>query len=101
MSFRALACEIRHRFLAENGATSIIAVDGFSGSGKSYFALCLAQELDAVIINTDDFVPGWDGLGASIDLLEKWILKPLSHGEPAGWQRFDWDVMHTTEWVDV
>jgi uridine kinase len=101
MSFRALACEIRHRFLAENGATSIIAVDGFSGSGKSYFALCLAQELDAVIINTDDFVPGWDGLGASIDLLEKWILKPLSHGEPARWQRFDWEVMHTTEWVDI
>jgi cytidylate kinase len=100
-SFRALACELRHRFLAEETSTSIIAVDGFSGSGKSYFARRLALELGAAVINTDDFVPGWNGLGKSIELLEEWILEPLSRGESARWHRFDWDLMTTTEWVDV
>jgi cytidylate kinase len=101
ITYRALACEIRHRFLAENKATSIIAVDGHSGSGTSYFARRLAVELGAALVNTDDFVPGWDGLEASIDLLEEWILKPLSRAESARWQRFDWDLMRTAEWVDV
>jgi cytidylate kinase len=100
-SFRALACELRHRFLAEEETTSIIAVDGFSGSGKSYFARRLAFELGVTVINTDDFVPGWNGLGESIDLLEEWILEPLSRGESARWHRYDWDLMRTTEWVDV
>jgi uridine kinase len=100
-TFRALACELRHRFLNESQATSIIAVDGFSGSGKSYFARRLAEELDAGMVNTDDFVPGWEGLVASIDLLEEWILQPLRHGQSATWQRYDWDLMHTTEWVDL
>jgi hypothetical protein len=100
-TFRALACELRHRFLAEKKMTSIVAVDGFSGSGKSYFARRLADELDANLINTDDFVPGWDGLAASIDLLERWILSPLSRGEAARWQRYDWEAMQTSEWVDV
>jgi uridine kinase len=100
-SFRALACQLRHRFLAEEKATSIIAVDGFSGSGKSYFARRLALELGATVINTDDFVPGWDGLGESIDLLEEWILEPVSRGKSARWHRYDWDLMRTTDWVDV
>jgi hypothetical protein len=100
-SFRALACGLRHQFLADERAVSIIAVDGFSGSGKSYFARRLALELGATVVNTDDFVPGWDGLGESIDLLEEWILAPLSSGVSARWHRYDWDLMRTTEWVDV
>lgn len=100
-TFRALACELRHRFLADDRPTSIIAVDGFSGSGKSYFAQRLAHELGAGVINTDDFVQGWHGLGASLDLLEEWVLGPLSRGEGARWLRYDWDLMRTTEWVEV
>jgi uridine kinase len=100
-TFRSLACELRHRFLTEHGACGVIAVDGFSGSGKSSFAQRLALELDASVINTDDFVPGWDGLKASIDLLEEWILAPVSRGEAARWRRFDWELSRTTEWVDV
>jgi uridine kinase len=79
----------------------MIAVDGFSGSGKSYFARRLALELGAGLVNTDDFVQGWNGLGASIDLLEEWILRPIRRGESAQWLRYDWDLMRTTEWVAV
>jgi len=66
-------------------------VDGWSGAGKSTFARGLAARLDAPCISTDDLVVGWDGLAGSIGLLVTCILAPLSVGEPARWNRFDWE----------
>src|SRR6202042_2836673 len=44
------------------GRTRLIAVDGRSGSGKTWFAGRLARPLDAPVIHLDDLYPGWDGL---------------------------------------
>jgi para-aminobenzoate synthetase len=100
-TFRELACHLRHQFRSDSHRCPIIGIDGFSGSGKSDFAHALALELGATVINTDDFVPGWEGLRASIDLLEEWILVPISQDQTASWQRFDWHLMRPAEWHDV
>ncbi|MGD0055647.1 MAG: hypothetical protein ABSC34_09470 [Acidimicrobiales bacterium] len=100
-TYRALACQLRHRFLSDPHVCPIIGVDGLSGSGKSHFAQILARHLGGTVINTDDLVPGWDGLRASIDLLEQWILAPVSQGRAASWQRFDWELMRAAEWNEI
>jgi uridine kinase len=100
-TFRELACHLRHQFRSDFHTCPIIGIDGFSGSGKSDFAASLALELGATVINTDDLVPGWDGLRASIDLLEEWVLLPISLGQKASWQRFDWQLMRPAEWHEV
>jgi uridine kinase len=101
MTYRELACHLRHQFRSDRHQCPIIGIDGFSGSGKSDFARSLADELDATVINTDDLVPGWNGLRTSLDLLEEWILAPISQGQAASWQRFDWLQMHAAEWNEV
>lgn len=100
-TYRALACQLHHRFRSDRHPCPIIGVDGFSGSGKSVFAQSLAREIDCTVINTDDLVPGWDGLQASIQLLEEWILSPISEGHAASWQRFDWQHMRAAEWNEI
>jgi hypothetical protein len=88
------------------GRTRLIAVDGRSGSGKTWLAAELATPLGAPVIHLDDLYPGWDGLTKAADVLAPWVIEPLSKGEPAHWRRFDWDAMsyaewHTTEAADV
>jgi uridine kinase len=88
------------------GRTRLIAVDGRSGSGKTWLAGRLARPLDAPVIHLDDLYPGWDGLAKAADVLAEWVIGPLSRQQPARWRRFDWDTMsyaewHTTEAADV
>jgi uridine kinase len=84
------------------GGTRLIAVDGRSGSGKTWLAGQLATPLGAPVIHMDDLYPGWDGLDRAAGVLAGWVIEPLSRGEPARWRRFDWDSMsyggwHTTD----
>ena len=80
------------------GRTRLIAVDGRSGSGKTWLASELATPLDAPVIHLDDLYPGWDGLAKTADVLAEWVIGPLSKGKPARWRRFDWDTMSYAEW---
>jgi cytidylate kinase len=80
------------------GRTRLIAVDGRSGSGKSWLASELAAPLDAPVIHLDDLYPGWDGLAKTADVLAEWVIGPLSRQQPARWRRFDWDTMSYAEW---
>ena len=80
------------------GRTRLIAVDGRSGSGKSWLASELATPLDAPVIHLDDLYPGWDGLAKTADVLAEWVIGPLSRQQPAHWRRFDWDTMSYAEW---
>ena len=80
------------------GRTRLIAVDGRSGSGKTWLADQLARSLGAPVIHLDDLYPGWDGLTKAADVLTEWVIEPLSRQEPAHWRRFDWDSMSYAEW---
>jgi cytidylate kinase len=68
----------------------VIAVDGWSGSGKTYLANRLAPALGAACVHLDDFVPGWFGLARSVELLVEWVLEPLATGRDAVWRSWDW-----------
>jgi hypothetical protein len=72
------------------GRSRVVAVDGWSGSGKTSLADRLAPALDAPCVHLDDWVPGWHGLHRSVELLVDWVLRPLADGRPAGWRGWDW-----------
>ena len=80
------------------GGTRLIAVDGRSGSGKSWLAGRLAAPLGAPVIHMDDLYPGWDGPAPAAGALADWVIEPLARGAPARWRRFDWDSMSYAEW---
>ena len=78
------------------GQLPIVLIDGRAGAGKSQLAKGLSEayfKLDkqaARVVAMDDLYPGWEGLSSgSVYLYEK-ILRPLSQGETASWQVWDW-----------
>ena len=93
ISYRSLAELLLAAPSPEGCACRIVAVDGFSGSGKSSFAARVGRELGAPVFAMDDVIPGWDGLAASIDIVLALILEPLARGRTARWQRYDWDEL--------
>jgi hypothetical protein len=100
ITFAQLAAGIRGRGAAPGGSR-VVGVDGMSGAGKTGFARRLAAELDAPCLCTDEFVPGWDGLGQSVGLLVDWVLRPLAAGRPARWQRYDWVAGRPGDWAEL
>jgi hypothetical protein len=101
MTFAQLAVDIRRRPRRPGQRTLIVAVDGMSGAGKSGFAARLATELGAQLVCSDDLVPGWDGLEASIGLIVEWVLRPAASGQPVRWRRYDWVSDRPGEWTDT
>jgi uridine kinase len=81
--------------------TTIVAVDGPAGSGKTTLADALAQRLDAPVVHMDDLYPGWDGLAEGSARLAEQVLMPLAAGRPARYRRYDWDRGEYAEWIDV
>jgi len=79
------------------GAVRMVGIDGPAGSGKTTLAGRLVTALgDATgdpvtLVHMDDLYPGWRGLqAAALDLVPRWLLEPLSAGEPGRWRRWDW-----------
>ena len=74
----------------------IIAVDGFSGAGKTTLAIELAAALRAhhkvTLFHLEDIYPGWDGLADGIAYYCTNIAAPLAAGRPARWQPWDWEA---------
>lgn len=68
----------------------LVAVDGFSGAGKSTRAAELAGELDAPLLEIEDLCPGWDGLPRVPQLARAGIGDPLAAGRPLRWTSWDW-----------
>jgi hypothetical protein len=107
LSWRAVTvlpyADLAARLIAEprRGACRIIGVDGRSGAGKSTVAEPLAAALGAPVVHLDDFVPGWDGLAESVDLLVEWVLAPASAGRPVRWRRYDWEPALYAEWHET
>ncbi|WP_296633000.1 ATP-binding protein [Rhodoluna sp.] len=102
-----LAHEIAKRTLqlVDTGKSMpIVLIDGRSNSGKS----TLAAEIQNIIfkdgesaprvIHMDDLYPGWDGLAAGAEYLQRVILNPLSKNETAHWQEFNWAKNERDAW---
>jgi uridine kinase len=67
----------------------LIGVDGPSGGGKSTLAAALAAELEAPIIEIDDFV-SWEHFARWWPRFETQVLTPLLAGADAVYQARDW-----------
>ena len=79
----------------------LIAVDGFSGAGKTTLATELAAALRAhhtvSLFHLEDIYPGWDGLAEGIEYFRHRIAQPLSAGSTAHWQAWDWTTNQYTD----
>ena len=91
--------------------TRLVLVDGLGGAGKSVLAAALAGKLGAPVVCGDDFYrPSAqrrrevaEGIGASFDWrrLERQVLAPLSRGEGARYQQYDWDEDRLGDWISL
>ena len=80
--------------------TTLVAVDGFGGAGKSHFATRLAAaKPDVTVVHTDDFA-SWDA-GLDWERLRREVIDPLMNDRPARYQRYDWIEARLAEWHDV
>ena len=74
----------------------LIAVDGFSGAGKTTLAIELAAALRAhhrvALFHLEDIYPGWDGLADGIAYYVEQVAGPLAAGHRASWQAWDWEA---------
>lgn len=95
-----LAARIREAAPAA-GATTVVALDGPAGSGKTTLAARLAARLDAPVVHMDDLYPGWDGLAVGARHVAEEVLVPLSRRRPARYRRWDWYRDDYDGWVDV
>ena len=94
----------------ERPAPLLIAVDGFSGAGKTTLATEVAAALtrrgSVRLFHLEDIYPGWDGLESGMTYYREQILRPLAEGRVARWQPWDWEAgrhggWRTTEPADV
>lgn len=86
---------------ARCGATRVVLIDGPAGSGKTTLAERLGKALGAQVVHADDMYEGWTGLPVLWDILGKRILEPLSRGEKAGFEGWDWAASARAERIDV
>ena len=81
------------------GATTVVAIDGPSGAGKTVFAAALAERLPgAHLLHMDDLYPGWAGLDQAVADLHDHVLAPLARGERAAYRRWDWEHDRYAGW---
>ncbi len=77
---------------AAPGGTLVVAVDGFSGAGKTWVAARLAAALGADLVHVDAYVPGWTGLPDGVRRLGRDLVGPWSRGLTGHAQLYDWDA---------
>jgi uridine kinase len=105
-------------------APRVLAIDGPAGSGKTTLAAAVVGAIadasgavagpgsggpggppdprDSVVLHMDDFYEGWTGLDdATLSRVRAQVLRPLSRGMPARWQRYDWATGMFAEWHEV
>jgi len=99
-SIGELAARVRD-FPARNGRMRVVLIDGPAGSGKTTLASRLGNALGAQVLHADDMYEGWDGLSVLWTILGERILEPLSRGERAGFERWDWVASARGEHIAV
>ena len=120
MNFSTLQGSLTIRRLIDNIHTLsnrvpyLIGIDGCGGAGKSSLAKRIERECpQAGIIHMDDFYlpssqrsllsPKHSPTGCDYDWrrLETQVLKPLSEGAGARYQRYDWEKDQLADWHNV
>ena len=86
---------------ARCGRTRVVLIDGPAGSGKTTLAGRFGTALGAQVLHADDMYEGWGGLSVLWDILGKRILEPLSRGEQAGFECWDWNTSKRAEHIAV
>src|SRR5882672_630847 len=107
MSIEEIVSKIKNAPTTHNPV--LIAVEGYGGSGKTTFANRLAEKLgDTYIVSIDDFIvkekllePSWDKGSFDRERVEKQVLKPLSEGKTARYQKLIWTDNLLSEYVEV
>jgi uridine kinase len=81
--------------------TKVVGIDGPGGAGKSTLARIVAAAIgEAPVVQTDDFASWNDPVDWWPRLLEQ-VLRPLTAGEEAHYQRYDWDDQSLAEWIEL
>lgn len=84
---------------------AVVLIDGRSGAGKSTFADRLVASWPGptrpVLVRMDDVYPGWGGLDAASEHVQRELLAPRSTGGSGRWRRHDWVTGRPAEWNDV
>jgi uridine kinase len=89
------------------GPVRLVMVDGPAGSGKTTFASRLSaafRQAGSLVaeVHTDDLLEGWTDLESFWPRLASQVLEPLSRGEPARHQVYDWERRRfRDEWQDL
>jgi uridine kinase len=92
VKYAELAAEIESR-PPRLGDIRLVAIDGPSGAGKTWFAARLAAGLGgAPVIHTDDLLDGWDDQFTSWPRIERLALSPLRAGRAARYRAYSWDT---------
>lgn len=97
-SLEAQSLAIAEQNAAEilSGGNPRILIDGRSGSGKTLLSWLITNQTFALtqtkpqIVHMDDLYPGWEGLRLGASMLINEILLPLSKGQVAEYQIWDW-----------
>lgn len=92
------------RAKAKLGETTLIAIDGPSGAGKTTLSQQLEHELhDAATIHMDDLYAGWtDALSQELyERISTQILTPLSLKSGACYQKYNWYTDKFEEWIEL
>ena len=71
------------------GTTTVVAVDGPSGAGKTSFTAGLADATGADVLHLEDLYPGWHGLAATPDVVAR-VLASVAVGDVGTAHRWDW-----------
>jgi len=88
----------------QNDKTTLIAIDGVAGSGKTTLALKLATDLtDSYVVHMDDLYDGWNNpLSQKLTArVISQLLNPISKQMSVSYQVFNWKLNRFTDFKSV
>jgi uridine kinase len=101
IDYQNLLQEIKN---VKNNETTLIAIDGVAGSGKTTLALKLTKDLtETSVVHMDDFYDGWNNpLSQKLTArVISQLLEPVNKQLPVSYQIFDWKLNRFTDFKSI